>query len=162
MCCHLLVADSRSCIFESRRINSRFYCLTRSVENRRRDVLGSRKLPVERDGRFPTTKICSYTNPPPSTTHTFTPATAPYFLSATTPLSSSSLSAAIYLVLTLETRVRIYEERERVKGMEGGKKLYRELLRGMTQWVRRRCRKKILDIALESAPDYRPSGYGKS
>lgn len=138
------------------------YCLTRSVGNRHWDVLGSRKLPVERDGRFPTTKICSYTNPP-----------SPFHLCSSDPSIAVSCIDDVALVLLICTYLfllstqgtRTYasnRERERKReGMKRGEeKLYRRLPR--CGEAVRRCEERFLNIALRGAPDYRPSGYGKS
>jgi len=105
------------------------YCLTRSTGNRRRDVLGpSRELPVERDGRFPTTKICSHADPLllPSSFGTFPSSSLTLSLSLSVFLSlapfSAPLSAPIYLPpLTLETRVRVHRRKGRTSPREGKK-----------------------------------------
>lgn len=90
--------------FESRarRINPRLLFDTIG-RNRHRDVLGSRKLPVERDGRFPTTKICSHTNPPlpsspPATLARSQPACSP--LSPPVAVVSSSDAALVVLLIS--------------------------------------------------------------
>lgn len=107
--------------------------MTRSVENRHRDVLGSRKLPVERDGRFPTTKICSHTDPlllPLSAFTLAAPSGRRRFLPTTTPLSSSSLSAPIYLSFSSYTRdTRTCARRELCGNGKG-----RKALSGIPSW----------------------------
>jgi len=110
------------------------YCLTRSTGNRCRDVLGpSRELPVERDGRFPTTKICSHADPLllPSSFGTLFSLPLSLSLSLPLPLSlflapfSAPLSAPIYLfLLTLETRVRVHRREERTSPREERKKSF--------------------------------------
>lgn len=142
------MANPRVRIFESHRINSRLLFDTigrESTPGRARLSKASsrawRSISYDKDLLSHGSSSFHYPLSPRQTLR---------FLPATTPLSSSSLSAPIYLfLLTLETRVRVHEER--VEGTEKGEKLYRELLRGMMQWVRRRCRKKILNIALGRA-----------